>query len=504
MVSQRGKRLKWNTVSSLVFQITTVVCGFILPRLILKSYGSEVNGLVNSIAQFLHIISFLELGVGAVVQSSLYKPLSDHDDLAISKIVRSADRFFSKIAIILLVYVVFLIICYPFLVNRNFGYLYTATLIISISISSFTQYYFGVVDSLLLSADQRGYIQYTTQTAILITNTLACALLIMADAPIQMVKLVTSCIFLLRPIFLRYYVNHHYNIDRKIELTEEPIKQKWNGIAQHVAAVVLDQTDIIVLTTFSTLSNVSIYSVYHLVIYGVKNLFLSVTNGFQALMGEMLAKGEMEGLRAFFDRTEWLLHTGTTFVFGCTGVLVVPFVIVYTKGITDANYVVPLFASLITLAHAGHCLRLPYSILILAAGHYKQTQGCYIFAAVLNIVVSILTVKMWGLIGVAIGTLCAMLYQTVWMAWYDSRYILEIPIKHFFRHIAVDLLSTGLAVLLTARIPLISQTYAGWVLLAAIDAVIWAVVIILVNLLFYREMVAYFWNKFYLRIRGAN
>ena len=74
---QRKRRLFYNTISSLIFQLTTIICGFILPRLILTAFGSEVNGLVNSIIQFLGIISFLELGVGAVVQSTLYKPLAE-------------------------------------------------------------------------------------------------------------------------------------------------------------------------------------------------------------------------------------------------------------------------------------------------------------------------------------------------------------------------------------------------------------------------------------------
>ena len=39
---------------------------------------------------------------------------------------------------------------------------------------------------------------------------------------------------------------------------------KRQGFAQHISAVVLDKTDIIVLTVFSTLENVSIYGVYNL------------------------------------------------------------------------------------------------------------------------------------------------------------------------------------------------------------------------------------------------
>lgn len=45
----RNKLLAKNTVASLIAQITTLICGFILPRLFLQHFGSEVNGLVNSI-----------------------------------------------------------------------------------------------------------------------------------------------------------------------------------------------------------------------------------------------------------------------------------------------------------------------------------------------------------------------------------------------------------------------------------------------------------------------
>ena len=136
-----------------------VISGFILPRLILGTYGSEVNGLVDSITQFLGVITLLDLGVGAVVQSSLYKPLAENDEDSISRIFVSATKFFRRLATILLVYIVILIFAYPFLVNKSFDFSFTALLIGAISISSFAQYYFGIVNSLLLSADQRGYVQ---------------------------------------------------------------------------------------------------------------------------------------------------------------------------------------------------------------------------------------------------------------------------------------------------------------------------------------------------------
>ncbi len=491
----RGKLLKLNTFTSLANQIVAIICGFILPRLILDTYGSEVNGLVNSIAQFLQVITFLELGVGAVVQSALYKPLADKDNAAISRIMASAQKFFTRLALILLAYVAVLIVAYPFVANQNFGWVYTALLIASISISSFAQYYFGIADSLLLRSDQRGYIQYTAQLATVILNTAACAVLIYSGAGIHFVKLTTSLIYLARPLIIRLYVTKHYKLNRKIKYEGEPIKQKWNGVAQHMAAVVMDSTSNIVLTVFSTLSNVSIYSVYHLVIYGVKNLFMSLTGGIQSLIGELWAKQETESLNKTFGWFEWILHTGTVFIFGCTGILILPFVRVYTDGVTDVDYIQPLFAVLITLANAVHCLRLPYSVMILAGGHYKQTQANYIIAAAISVIISIVTVIFFGLVGVAIGPLVAMLFQTVWMAWYVSRNLIKWKLKNFIKQIVVDAITVAIAVLATHWIPFVNVSYLSWVILAFEVAAIFAIIVIIVNLIFYREKLAFLVKK---------
>ena len=483
----RKKKLIYNTISSLIFQVTTIVCGFILPRLILNAFGLNVNGLVNSITQFLGIISFLELGVGAVVQSALYKPLAENRQNDVSKIISSANKFFRRLAQILMAYVIALVVFYPMFAAKEYGFWYTATLIVAISISSFAQYYFGIVNRLLLTADQRGYVQYTAQIIAVVANTVACYLLIMLGCGIQVVKLTTSLIYLIQPFAIYLYVRKHYKIDTKIKYDNEPIPQKWNGMAQHVAAVILDGTDTVVLTLFATLSEVSIYSVYFLVVKGVKQLFMSMTNGITSLIGELWARQEIVELKKTFGWTEWVIHTGTTFVFGVTAVLIVPFVRVYTLGINDADYVQPLFAALIVAANAAHCLRLPYNIMILAAGHYKQTQNNYIIAAILNIVVSILAVKAWGLIGVAIGTLLVMGYQTVWMAWYDSKHFIKWPFRNFVKQVVVDIVTVTLCSITSSVFSMRSVSYMGWIINAIEVAVVWLIIMVVINTVLYKD-----------------
>ena len=483
----RRKRLLFNTIASLTNQVVVAVCGLILPRAILSYYGSEVNGLLSSITQFLGLIAFMELGVGAVVQSSMYKPLAANDYLELSKIMISARNFFRRIAVIFLGYVVVLTAIFPFIINNHFGYFYTASLVIIISISSFAEYYFGIVNQLLLNADQKAYIHLVLRSITQVLNVVFCMILIYCGCSIQLVKLTTSIFFMARPLIQWLYVKRNYQINYGIELDEEPIKQKWNGLAQHLAAVVLDKTDVVVLTTFSTLQNVSVYSVYYLVVNNLRQLVVSGTVGVQALLGNMLAKGEYDELNEFFDSVEIVTHFIITFLFTTCGCLLVPFVAVYTSGIDDTNYIVPVFSALITLANAFYSFRNSYNMVIKAAGHYKETQNSAIIEVIINVVVSLILVIKLGLVGVAIGTLVSMLYRTIYFVFYLKNNILYRSTKEFFGNLLVDAIISIVSVLCCSYASYSVTTYMEWFLLAIREALICGAIGFTVNIAVYRQ-----------------
>ena len=49
----RSKKTVINTIVSLLSEVVSVICGFILPRLILSAFGSTYNGLISAISQFM-------------------------------------------------------------------------------------------------------------------------------------------------------------------------------------------------------------------------------------------------------------------------------------------------------------------------------------------------------------------------------------------------------------------------------------------------------------------
>ena len=483
----RKKKLLLNTVVALIYQVITVLCGFILPRYFIPHYGSAVNGMISSITQFLGVITLLESGVGAVVQSSFYKPLANHDEREISRILISSKRFFNRIILIMAVYVAILMVVYPFIINESFGFPYTSLLVLVMALSYVAQHYLFLSHRLLLNADQMSYLQLSVHSICLILNCIFTIVLIKLNASVHFVKLVSALVFALQPIVLKIFVDHRYNLDMHIHLTEEPIKQKWNGFAQHISNVILGNTDTIVLTVFSTLESVSVYSVYYMVVHGLRQIINSMLTGVQALLGNMYANRESEILNRTFSAIVILTNNIVVFSYGVAGILLIPFVQIYTKSFVDANYIVPSFGIMITLAYAAYSIRLPYELMIRAAGHYKQTQTSSFIEAGMNIVISILLVKQLGLIGVAIGTFVAMVYRTLYLVWYLSKKVLCMPMSIFFKIIIFDVICVTAMVMATSWCSLNDETYKSWIMMAIEVSVISITILIVLNLLIFKK-----------------
>lgn len=462
----RRKKLYLNTIVALFCQIITIVYGFVLPRLMLSAYGSTVNGVVSSISQFLGVISFMQLGVGAVVQSSFYEPLVKNDVNKISEIYKSASKFFRTIAIIFVIYVVGLTLVYPRTVALQFDYWFSASLIIILSISLFAQYFFGLTNQLLLYADQKAYIPMVIDALTTLVNTVIAIVLIRLNYSVQIVKIVSSLIFLFRPFALAFYVRKHYCINRLISYENEPIKQKWNGFAQHLASTVMDNTDVMILTVFSSLNNVSIYYVYNIVVFGIRQVISSVTVGIQSFFGNLLVQSNKMEVKNTFEIMEIGLHYIITVLFASVFILLVSFVGVYTKGIEDANYFTPVFAGVITLAQAIYCYRLLYYIIIKAAGHYKETQKSAIIEMVINIIASVIGVVHFGLVGVAIGTFLAVLYRMIYFILYLKANIIMINLKKTVTRLMTDVLIIYCSKIWSCSLNMVCNNYLEWFYLA--------------------------------------
>ena len=485
----RKKKAQRNLIISLILEIINIFSGLVLPRLIIGVYGSPTNGLVNSIASFIGYVALLQSGVGSVIKAALYKPLACGDKKKVNDIVLTLQHFYKRIVLISVIYVILLAFIFPLNVSGEFDYTFTFSLILIISLSTLAQYLWGMPYQVLLEADQKGYIYSLVQGGAVLLNTVFSIILINKGCSIQVVKLVTAAIYVIRPLIIRQYAIIKYDLNKYGTIDYVLLKSRWDGFAQAIAFYIHSKTDIFVLTIFSTLSNVSVYSIYALIIAAVSTLIKALDQAVSPAFGNIIARKE-EILNDRFDKYCNLMHNLSAILFGTACITITNFIRVYTHNITDYNYIRVLFGTLIITAEFVYCLRLPYNCIVYAAGKIKETKNSAIWEAIINIVLSILFVKKMGLTGVALATLIAMAYRTLSLIMFLEKNVLFLNAKKEVRRItiaAVEYIPSIVLMICIEQWGFVCNTFMSWILFAIIVVLIYTLYVILINIIINRK-----------------
>lgn len=491
MYNGRKQRVKKSVLTTLVLQITTLVCGLIVPRALLGAYGSEAYGATTSIAQFLSYITLLEGGIGGVARAALYKPLAENNKLQISVIVYELKRFFRILAYISIGYALVLACTFKSLSHIEcYDWMTTFWLVLVIAISTFGQYFIGISYSALIQADQRVYIINILSIMTTLLNALFVIALIRSGSNLLSVKLVSSVVFLIKPTAMWIFVRKKYGLLNHPKRDKKILSQKWTGLGHHIAYYIHSNTDVTVLTLVDNLKSVSVYSVYNMVTQNIQNVVSGLCSGMESLFGDMIAKNEKRKLNDTFDLYETMISITCSVLFSTVYVMIVPFISIYTNGIEDANYIRPEFAFLITTAAVLYCFRHPYILTITAAGHFSQTRlGAY-GEAIINIIVSVVLVWKMGLDGVAIGTVIAITARLIYSVIYLSKNVLFRPIQSFVRRGIVNIVNIGCIVFgcrfIIQRLDI--SNYLQWSCYAGAVFLFSTAITLIINLIAYKDI----------------
>lgn len=491
MSAGRTKNATLNILFAIILQLVTFVRGLILPRIIIPAYGSDINGLVSSITQFLTYISLLEAGVGTIFRSSLYKPLADGDIDKVSGVINEQKRFYRKIGLVFVFYVIALCFIYPLIAKTKISTEYIVSFILILSISTFAEYFISLPYVSLLSADQKVRISYIVSIVYTIVNILVALFWVWLKADIRLIYLSMCVIGLLRPLFYWLYVKKHYNLSKTAAPDASALKQRWNGMVHHVSYYVHTNTDSAILTIFVGTAMVSVYNVYGAIIFGMERLITSVSAGTAAGMGNVLVSGDKKTIDRTVDLFEFVQSAATTVLFTITALMIMPFIKLYTANMTDVNYIHPEFGYVLVCAEAIYCFRCIYSTISTNANKFKETQLGAILECVVNLVLSlILTLACgMGLLGIAIGTLAGMFVRYLAEVLFLSKNVINRSVLKAFKSLLVNACIAAVSILI-CHFALNYNAINGvakWVLLAVISSVIVIVVTVLFYLVFYRK-----------------
>lgn len=489
-----------NIISSLLLQIVSIISSFIVPRIILMCFGSSINGLVGSISQFLSYIALVEGGITGVIAANLYKPLVSNDKEKLNSILVTAQSFYRKIALVFIIYSFGIAFIYPVIVKTGYDYWYVAILTIVLSFGLLLEYAFSLTLTTLLNADKKVYIISFTKIILTIGNIALIYLITKIYPDIIVLKLASSLLFVLQPVIYILYVKHHYQINWKTPKDNNLIKERWNGFAINLAAFIHSSTDITIITFFCDLKTVSVYSIYFLIVSKMEVIIRSVVAGIEPTIGQAYAKNNLEELNQKMDLFEYIVFILEGLLFSITGMLLTPFVMLYTKGISDADYYQPLLGALLLIAEALYLVRYPHVSLSYSANKFKEiTKPAYIEAGI-NIAVSLVLVHFLGVAGVAIGTIAGMLYRNIFQIYFTTELIPDRKQIIFYKKFFLMILVSLLGIFVSNKIfPFVNFTIKAWILHGIVYFVIFGLLYCLISLIFFRKELKYF--KDYLKKR---
>ena len=214
--------------------------------------------------------------------------------------------------------------------------------------------------------------------------------------------------------------------------------------------------------------------------------------GIAHTVGQAYARRDFEEVNKKMDLYEYIVFMLVFFLFTVASLLIVPFVQIYTKGITDTNYYQPIFGILLLISEALYLLKLPHMNLSYSANKFKEITIPAFIEAGLNIVISVILVSKFGLVGVTVGTIVGMIYRTIFHVYYTSR-LVPRPQHVFYKKIFLFLVTAILGFLICYKfIPFVSISVLEWIIHAVIYSVIIGGMFFFISIIFFKNELKFF------------
>ncbi|WP_259704597.1 lipopolysaccharide biosynthesis protein [Weissella confusa] len=432
---ETGKRSGLNVLTSLAYQVILLVSGFLVPKILLGAYGSEVNGLVSSLTQLIGYIAIVEAGLGGAAIYALYQPLSDSDYSLINRIVSTTKALYIQVGNIFSVLLLLLAIIYPLFINiHNISFWEMALLIVALGMRSIFDFYSLAKYRTLLTADNRLYIIQISLILYQILNTAIIVFLSLNNVSVLLVYWAALLPIFARTLFLNLYVKRRYTfLDTSLSSEPKLMSDRWNVLFLNLVQSAQGAGPTLIATAVLGLVSVSIYSVYNVVFSGIVMLLTMITNSLQATFGQKIVNNKRLANITFL-KFDYFFGQAVAAISAISVVMIIPFIKLYIGTSHESGYYDTILGTLMGINLLFFAGKAPTGMLVMAAGHYKQTRIQSAIQATVLLIAGFLFSIQWGLYGLIIGMILSNFYRWVDLTWYVPKKIFETDLKKQVKH----------------------------------------------------------------------
>lgn len=467
------------------YAINTVI-GFICRIVFIRCLSAEYLGINGLFTNILTMLSLAELGISNAIVFALYKPLATNDEQKIASLMRFYSRAYKIIGVVVVIFGLCMI---PFLkivitdtpnIKENIYSIYILYLL-----STSGSYFFSYKSSLIM-ADQKNYIVTGTNYILTIIQSIIQIIYLFCTKEYMGYLIIQTVSNFVYYFMISYIANKKYpylkNKDVKPLSNEEKRRLVSNVKSLTIwklSALLVNNTDNIIITYFSGLSTVGISSNYTLLSSTLASLLNQIFNGITASVGNYNVLETKERKIDLFN----FINLFNFWLFGWATLGIV----VMSNDIVELcfgnNYILPFEIPCI--------IGLNFYMVGMqnAVWTYKNTMGLFrqgryllIITAILNLLFSIVLGNKWGLFGILAATAISRLFTNTW---YDPYAVFkyglcEKPIIYFKKYIQyffilIIAIVTSLFICSYIKLPLFTRLVLKFIICCIVPNIIFII-----------------------------
>lgn len=439
-----GSRLKNSVRNSFWGALTNAVMtllNFITRTVFIKTLGNEYLGINGLFTNILYILSFAELGVGHAITYCMYKPVANNDESKVKSLLKLYKKFYNVIGTVVFGIGVLIIPFLPFIIKEmpnikeNLIFIYMLYLIETAS-----SYFFSYKKS-IITVNQQDYICDVVKLILSIVKSLVQIVVLFTVKNYIIYLLVYVLSTILTNIFVAIIANKKYpyilekNVEELPEIERKSIIENVKSLVLYkISRVSLSGTDNIIISALIGITAVGIYSNYSLIISAVSGFTYLLLKGAISSIGNVNATESNERKEEIMKQLLFISTWLYGFITICLANLLNPFIELWLGGEYLLSIYIVISAVLYILVDG---LEFASHTYISTLGFFQKTQFSSLICALLNIILSLILGKKWGLFGIFIATSISKILTT---SWYDTYTIYKYefsksPKTYYIKHI---------------------------------------------------------------------
>lgn len=409
MEESRTKQSARNIAFTLIARAVTLILGFVSRMIFLRFLTTEYLGVNGLFTNVLTMLSFAELGIGNVIQFSLYKPLKTGDRERIKTLMDFYKKAYRLIAAFILVAGILLIPFMDFIIEQKPAIPENLTVIYLLFIGQSAASYLFSYKQTLLQADQKAYTVNVANSITNIAQNILHLIVLFLTRNFYIYLIATIACSVLNNFFLAIYTNRKYpyitdkNVKKMDDGEKKGIFRDIKALAiSKVAGVACNGTDNIIITKILGLASVGLASNYTLIINTMSGVLYSILTSLTGSIGNLNAEDDFKKKKDVFDEIMMLSYLLYGCIITCIFVLVNPFIGEVWLG---KEYLVgyhTILALVLIAFQSG--MNFPAYTFRTTLGYFDEVKYVYVATAVINIGLSILMGKWMGVAGVFYAT----------------------------------------------------------------------------------------------------